>query len=194
MTKFLVQSVNPKSYVPLRVKIELLTNSKDWEEIIRLTGYSDTISSEDTYQELTPVPKTLGCLCLAILTQASIDQENKIHLYIQQNLSLILKNLQSKDIPTVHYTFYLLYNNITYFSESIIYELLNLKVFEALFSVTTEYSLMLSHKLYKSRETAQRMFLKYKGYETIIFSLYYYKDHTKTTLLAVFDLLIVLDK
>ena len=139
-----------------------------------------------------PYPTTIGCLCIAILSEAAKEESNKIQTIIKSFLRILINNLKSSDQILMHYSFNLLNSCIDKFEESTICEILNQGIFMTLCQIQSTNAVMLSCKLFKSREKAQRLFLKNNGYAYIIFCLVKFKEEAQFILQAISYLLIVL--
>ncbi|OMJ88001.1 hypothetical protein SteCoe_10156 [Stentor coeruleus] len=173
-----------------RPSFALLVEQKRWSDIVKLIGNSDPIFEEDKFLPLTPQPSTVGCMAIAVLSEASKDPINKIHFYIKNVLSMLVLNLTSDDIILKHYSYDLLYSCTDNFTESIMHELISYGFFESLSEIYNKNTMIFAHKVFKNRERAQRMFLKHKGYEVVISCLSKYKEDSGMIFVAVGDLLV----
>lgn len=171
----------------------LLVEYKRWADIVKLIENIDTLYDEDITSSMDPQPSTVGCLAIAILIEASKDPSNKIHFFIKNSLSSLVFNLTSEDKILKHYSYDLLNSCTDYFTESIIHELINYGLFEALCEISNKNTMTFSHKVFKNRERAQRMFLKYSGYRVVINCLNRHREDSRRIFLAIFDLLVVFD-
>ena len=175
----------------LKACISQLRKQGKWNEIVKYCSRNEILLEELEETGLDPIPSTLGCLAIAVLYNASAEEANKIHSYIKGILALLVENLRSKDLTLVYYSYRLLDSCAVYFTESTVHELINYNIFEAFSNIITENTILFSHKLFKSREKAQRVFLKNNGYVVLLFCLKKFGNCTKEILEAGRDLLIV---
>lgn len=181
---------NP-SFFPLKSEIFDLQKQRKWKELAKLSKSTEPLNGFDLTTDFTPIPQTLGCLALAILFKSSTEIKNQISKEIIEILDLLIENFYSKDLILVHYSYHLLDSCIVYFNESTLYKLLKQRIFEALSNITSENSVVLAHKLFKSRENAQRLFLKNNGYFVIMLCWTKFKSDRKEILHAISDLVVV---
>ncbi|OMJ75812.1 hypothetical protein SteCoe_24948 [Stentor coeruleus] len=168
----------------------LLIKYKKWADIVKLIGNTDVLYDEDIIIPMDPQPSTIGCLAITILVEASKDPSNKIHFFIKNSISTLVLNLTSDDKILKHYSYDLLESCSEYFTESIVHELISYGLFEVLCEISTKNTMIFSHKVFKNRERAQRMFLKHNGYRVVITCLNRYREDYRKIFLGIFDLLV----
>ena len=172
--------------------LETITNlisQKKWGELSKFFSEKSLYKQNSNQTNFDPIPRTLGDLCMAILWKSSPDTD--IHIHVQKNSLSLVENLKSNKEATVFYSYNLLNACVSKFSESFIHVLVSHGVFKNLSRIKLFNTIELSHKIYRKRERAQRVFLKNNGFEVVVSSLDKYSESTSDILKATVDLLIV---
>ncbi|CAG9312809.1 unnamed protein product [Blepharisma stoltei] len=159
----------------LTFRVTQLYKKRKWRDLIKMI-YSKEPTDIDAVKlkHNQTVPSTIGGLSIAYLAEASKFECNKIHFYIRGILEILIQNLKLGTEEALQENSLLLLSRcVGFFSEGVIHDLLNQKIFELLIPLLgikelREPAMRTCGMIYKCREKAQRIFFKLKGEEELV--------------------------
>ena len=160
---------------------------KSISQFIKKTEKSPSISPI----QAKPNIETVGGQSLQILI-SNLNLETKSHFSLLTSLLPdLVSNLESENEEIQFLSFDLIELSVRFLSESSIFHLVRLGIFEKLLRVKRKNSALLAFKIYENRERLQRIFLKNHGIYVICICLINFENDLDEVLTATLNLVMV---
>jgi hypothetical protein len=171
-------------------KFQDFLSKKNWKSLSTLVKVTEK-PNEFLFPEKSLNVDSIGAQSVSVL-QKNLDFSNKSHFSIFISIiPELVSNLQSTEKSLQLNSFDLIESSLDFLSESVIFHVVRLGIFEKISLVKERNTAIFAFKLFENRERIQRIFLKHHGIFIICLCLINFPKEVDAVLNATLNLIMV---
>ncbi|CAG9334642.1 unnamed protein product [Blepharisma stoltei] len=162
---------------PLIIELINFREEKNWSEIAKFLGKISSACDirNSKINGWAHKPESIGCLALAYLAEAACESASAIQQILPEILKFIVEFISSNSEDLRDYSLLLLYHSLEIENDTVYTDLIKRDIFPILVPLISHsirqirlLSAAICARLYRSREIAQNLFIKYNGEKELI--------------------------